>query len=225
MLKSKPQLHLHLRDLEIEQVDETKLLGVTLDSHLTWSSHIDNITKKMGGGLSMIRRCAEFLTPTSVVQVIQALVISHLDYCPVVWSNAAKRDLHKLQIAQNKAARLALKCNIRSNIRLIHQNLSWLLVEQRLTASLAVFFRNICLNKKPKCLYKNIHYTSNRHQYNTRHVAKGRFTALKPRTNAMKNTVMYRAMTFWNSLPVCITSINSKRHFKNRLKHFLIHPD
>ena len=89
----------------------------------------------------MIRRCAEFLTPTSAVQIIQALVISHLDYCPVVWSNAAKKDLHKIQIAQNK-------CNIRSNTLLIHQNLSWLLVEQRLTASLAVFFRNICFRKQ-----------------------------------------------------------------------------
>ena len=222
MLKSKPKLNLYLRELEIEQVDEVKLLGVTLDSHLTWSTHIDNVTKKMGGGLSMIRRCAEFLTPTSAVQVIQALVISHLDYCPVVWSNAAKKDLHKLQIAQNKAARLALKCNIRLNTQLIHQNLSWLLVEQRLTASLAVFFRNICLNKKPNCLYTNIHYTCDRHQYKTRHVAMGRFTAPKPKTNAMKNTVMYRAMTFWNSLPLCITEIKDKRHFKKRLKHFLV---
>ena len=103
MLKSRPKLNLYLRDLEIEQVDQTKLLGVTLDSHITWSMHIENVTKKMGGGLSMIRRCSEFLTPTSAVQVIQALVLSHLDYCPVVWSNAAKKDLSKLQIVQNKA--------------------------------------------------------------------------------------------------------------------------
>ena len=150
---------------------------------------------------------------------------SHISYpilATVVWSNATKKYLHRFQIAQNKAARLALRCNIRSNTLLIHQNLSWLLVEQRLTASLAAFFRNICLNEKPKCLYNNIHYTRDRHRYNTRHVAMGRFTAPKPRTEAMKNTVMYRAMTFWNSLPVCITEIKGKRHFKERLKRFLI---
>ena len=140
MLKSKPKLCLHLRDVEITQVDETKLLGVTLDSQLTWSTHIENITKKMGGGLSMIRRCAEFLTPASAVQVIQALVISHLDYCPAVWSSAAKKDLRKLQIVQNKAARLALKSTTRSNTLLNHRKLSWLFVEQRLAYSLAGFF-------------------------------------------------------------------------------------
>ena len=133
----------------------------------------------------------EFLTPTSAVQVLQALVLSHLDYCPVVWSNAAKKDLSKLQMVQNKAARLALKCNIRSCRTLqLHQKLSWLLVEQRLTASLAVFFRSICLNKRPKCLYNYVYYTSNRQTHNTRHVAMGRFTVPKPRTNALKNTVM-----------------------------------
>ena len=31
-------------------MEETKLLGVTLDSHLSWSTHINNITKKIGRG-------------------------------------------------------------------------------------------------------------------------------------------------------------------------------
>lgn len=218
-LKSNPKLNLSLRGLGIEQVDETKLLGITLDSHLSWSTHIENITKKMGRGLSMIRRCAELLTPTSAVQVIQALVLSHLDYCPAVWSSAAKKDLGKLQIAQNKAARLALRCKSRSNILNMHQNLSWLMVEHRLAASLTLFFRNICLKKKPNCLHKLIYYTSNRHSYTTRHVVMGRFTVPRPRSNAMRRTVMYRAMSFWNSLPLEITEIKGKMHFKKNTKN------
>ena len=85
-----------MNGIQIEQVEETKLLGVTLDSHLSWSTHINNITKNVGRGLSTIRRCAGLLTSTSVVQVIQALVLSHLDYCPAVWSSAAaKKGLEK----------------------------------------------------------------------------------------------------------------------------------
>lgn len=45
MLQSNPKLNLPLKGIKTEQVKETELLGVTLDSHLSWSTHIDNITK------------------------------------------------------------------------------------------------------------------------------------------------------------------------------------
>lgn len=126
MLQSNPKLNLPLKGIKTEQVKETELLGVTLDSHLSWSTHIDNITKIM-------ERCAEFLTSTSVVQVIQALVLSHLDYCPAVWSGATKKDVRKLQVTQNKAHKHLHKC------------VSWLKVEQRLLASFSLFL-GTCLS-------------------------------------------------------------------------------
>ena len=52
-------------------------------------------------------------------------------------------DIGKLQLAQNRAARLALKCTQRANINDMHVNLSWLKVEERLTASLLVIVRGI----------------------------------------------------------------------------------
>jgi hypothetical protein len=120
----------------VEQVEKAKLLGVTLDCKLSWSKHIDSMVVKMGRGLSVIKRCSAFLTPHSKKQVLQALVLSYLDYCPVVWSSAARKDLVKLQLTQNRAARLALHCNQRADINTMHTSLSWLRVEERLTASL-----------------------------------------------------------------------------------------
>ena len=49
-------------------------------------------------------------------QVLQALVLSYLDYCPVLWSSVARKHLVKLQLAQNKAARLALHFDQRADI-------------------------------------------------------------------------------------------------------------
>lgn len=221
MLKSSPKLKIMVGGTEVEQVDEAKLLGITLDSHLSWSTHINNITKKMGRGLALIRRCAEFLTPESVIHVIQALVLSHLDYCPVIWGSAVRNKLRKLQITQNKAARLALNCRKRSNIVIMHEKLSWLMVEQRLHVNIIMFFRNIYKNKKPACLYDEIQFTIDRHSYSTRHVSMERCTVKMPRTNAMKRTVMYRAMTAWNSLPPAITMIEEKQKFKKHLKNHI----
>jgi hypothetical protein len=51
-----------MNNVEIEQVEETKLLGVTLDCKLSWSKHIDATVAKMGRGLSIINCCSTFLT-------------------------------------------------------------------------------------------------------------------------------------------------------------------
>ena len=47
-LSAKPQLNLVMNGMAVEQVEETKLLVVTLDCKLSWSKHIDSMVVKMG---------------------------------------------------------------------------------------------------------------------------------------------------------------------------------
>ena len=95
--------------------------------------------------------------------------MSHLDYCSVVWSGATKRDLGKLQLAQNRAAQLALKSTRRANINDMHVNLSWLKVEERLTYSLLVFVRGVDKLKVSNCLFKILAHSSDTHANPSRH--------------------------------------------------------
>ena len=46
-LSSKPQLNLVMNGEVVEQVEETKLLGVTLDCKLSWTKHIDSMVVKI----------------------------------------------------------------------------------------------------------------------------------------------------------------------------------
>ena len=118
--------HLAIDNVIIEKVKVTKQVGVTLDWKLSWSNHVDTTVAKIGRRMSIIKHCSTFLptlstrqvlqvlvstflTTLSTRQVLQALVLSHLDYCSVLWSGATKKDLGKLQLVQNRAARLALR--------------------------------------------------------------------------------------------------------------------
>ena len=105
----------------------------------------------MGRSLFVIKRSSA-LTTLSTRQVLQALVLSHLDYSSVVWSGAIKRDLGKLQLAQNMAAQLALKSTQEANNDM-HVNLSWLKVEESLTSSLLAFVRSVAKLNVPSCLF------------------------------------------------------------------------
>ena len=117
---------------------------------------------KMGWGLSVIKRCSAFLTPHSTKPAGSSLILYWLLFSHNVWSSAAKTILVKLQLAQNRAARLALHCNQRDIINTMHASLSWLRVEERLTVSLLVFIRNNVLGIR-NCLHSQLTHSSDTH--------------------------------------------------------------
>ena len=220
-ISKKPQLNLKIKEVCIKQVQETKLLGVVIDDKLTWKTHINKMVNKMGSGISVIRRCKAYLTPKSTKLIMQALILSNLDYCPVVWSNVMAAIINKLQKVQNRAARIVLGCDLRTNVIKMHRNLGWLMVGDRLLYSLLIFIRNVSISKTPHVLHKELQYSSDNHSYTTRHAASGKFSLPKIKTNYSKRTVMYRAMHAWNLLPKNFEQRSSIKKFKLLVKKHL----
>ncbi len=124
-------LNLFINGVPIEQVTHVKLLGVMLDNTLSWSKHIDNIVS-VGKGIAVARKCSAFIPSSLLKDVVQSLVLSHLEYCPMVWSSALEKHLKKLQMVQNRAARLVLLYQFRANVSDMHRKLSWLPVKVKL---------------------------------------------------------------------------------------------
>lgn len=220
-INKNPVINIKINNTVIEQVHETRLLGVIVDSRLSWKKHISNIIAKMGRGISIMRRHANFLTSNIRNYVMKALILTYLDYCPAVWSNATGEYMNRLQLIQNRAARVALRCSYRRNIILMHKDLNWLLVEDRLLYSLLIFIRNISNSKFPSVLFKHLSFSVENHQYSTRHATKGNFTLPIVRTNAIKNTVVFRGMKEWNYLPKHILLTNDANKFKLYVKQHL----
>lgn len=153
LLRDEPSLVLEIDNIPVKQIYETKLLGITVDQHLTWSKHIDHIVSKMGRGFSMVKRVLKFIPQDIAKQVANALVLSQLDYYFAIWSSASMKDLNKLQVAQNKAARCVLQCSYSTYVIHMHDRLGRLTVTQRTSYVLLNLLRNIIVNKSPNVLY------------------------------------------------------------------------
>ena len=220
-LKSKPKINLMVENTIIEQVEEAKLLGVMIDSKLSWTAHIHKVVTKMNNGTAMVRRASTVLPYGSVKMVLQSLVLSCLDYCPQVWSAATKENLNRLQLAQNRAARLALRCPSRTNVNEMHKTLSWMTVDQRLVYSLTTFLFNLYHYGKPPKLALNLRLTNARHAYETRNAVNDHFTLPIPKSEALRRTAVYRAVSQWNKLPPLIIKIDNKWRFKKKVKEVI----
>lgn len=136
----------------------------------------------------MVKKYAlHFLTPHSTKQLLEARVLSHLDYYLVIRSGAPKKDRGKLQLVQNRAAHPALHSTQRANFNNTHTSLSWLKVEENI-------------------LYNQLTYSSDRYTYPTRQVTTGLFTVPKSKINVSQR--IYRAMVTWSS---SISNYSSKQ--------------
>lgn len=184
----------------IEQVTHTKLLGVRLESQLSWADQIDDIVTKMGRGIAMSRRCIPYCPPSVMKKVVQALVLSHLEYCCVIWSNAAQGHLKKLQIAQNRAARVALGCSFRTNVNKMHTTLFWLKVEDKFKMKLLCYMHNARFKNTPRSFVDKLVFSGFCHQHNTRQVSSGNLVVPFSRSNCMRKTVLFRSSYEWNQL-------------------------
>ena len=58
----------------IEQVQHAKLLGVTLDCHLTWEKNIDNLSSIVNSRLSLLRSIKPFLNHLCVLRFFNCCI-------------------------------------------------------------------------------------------------------------------------------------------------------
>ena len=90
----------------VDITSKTRNLGVIIDANFTLSSHINDLCKKAFFFINSIGRIRKYLPPDPLKRLVNALVISHLDYCNSLLCGLPSYELAKLQRVQNTAARL-----------------------------------------------------------------------------------------------------------------------
>ena len=107
------------------------ILVLFLDKNLTLTCHINETCRKAANAIRSIGRIPKYLTNENLEGLVNALVISRLDYCNSIL--LPKRELDKLQRAQNTAARLITGTKQYHHIKPALQKLQLLPVESRIT--------------------------------------------------------------------------------------------
>ena len=73
-------LNIQINNCTIDYVNHFKLLGVTIDSNLTWNIQTTNVCKKISSRIGLIRRLKNVLPSHTVHNLYYALIQSNIDY-------------------------------------------------------------------------------------------------------------------------------------------------
>ena len=99
---SNNQIDIEIDGKSIKRVKEAKSLGLFIDEHLSWTEHIEEISKKISSAIGALKRIRPFISESTALQIYQALILPHFDYCSPVWDELSVTLSDKLQKLQNR---------------------------------------------------------------------------------------------------------------------------
>jgi len=90
---------------QLEQVQSTKYLGVSITSDMKWIEHITNICMKASNTLSFLKRNINISNSNLKEKAYQSLVRPTLEYACTTWDPYQQNNKHCIEMVQQRAAR------------------------------------------------------------------------------------------------------------------------
>ncbi len=195
-------------------------LGVIFDDQLTFKEHIAKTAQSCRFALHNIRKIRPFLTEHAAQLLVQALVISRLDYCNALLAGLPSNTIKPLQMIQNAAARLVFNEPKRAHVTPLFVSLHWLPVAAHIqfktlmlayrttTGSAPTYFHSLL---RIYILYRSLRSASER-----------RLVVPSQRgSKSLSRTFSFTVPGRWNDLPTPIRNAGSLSIFKQQLKTHL----
>ena len=83
-----------------------ELLGVVIDSEVTFVKHIESLCWKTNRKLHALARVPNFMTLEKRCLVMKTFVFSQFNYCPLVWMCHSRKLNNKINRLQERALRI-----------------------------------------------------------------------------------------------------------------------
>ena len=220
----------HVTDINLTIGEETitskhvvRNLGATLDSvHVLSMDHqVNAVTLSMYYNIRRISRIKHHLTHEACKKAINATVLSRLDYHNGLLLGTSEKNIHRLQVAQNNAARLLTGTSRRDHITPVLQHLHWLPVRQRTTFKiLTVIQKSLHGNHAPTYMKGLLSL------YCPRRTLRSCSDQWKLEVSKVNNQYGARSLKtlgakLWNELPCDIQRPISQAMFRKHLKTLL----
>ena len=210
------EINIIIDDRTIKRVDHIKSLGLTIDAQLSWSKHVDEISKKVSSAIGALKRVRPFIPTDVPVQIYNALILPHFDYCSPVWDGMSVCLSDKLQKLQNRAARVITQSPFDTSSNLLLAMLRWEKLSLRRKKQKALIMYKTLNELAPdylQCLFTERHVND----YNRRNL-EGKLSLPNPNTNYLKRSFCYSGACLWNNLPQDLKSVCFIGQFKRGIK-------
>jgi len=215
-----PFLEVYLGGGKLPLCNSAKNLGLVIDSDLRYKKHINFLLQRSHCALKMIYSHRNVLDQKTKIMLCESLVLSHFNYCDVVYNNCIDAvDKKRIQRVQNSCLRFIWGVRGRERVSHLVRRTGWLNMAERRSFHALCFYHKILTTRTPPYLYNRIRFRTDVHNINIR--KKDEITIPKHKLEFFKRSFSYCIAKFYNCVPRYLKS-KSYFPFKCQLKLLIL---
>ncbi len=185
-----------------------------IDDKLNFTDHVTKTARSCRFALYNIKKIRPFLSEHATQLLVQALVLSRLDYCNALFAGLPASSIKLLQLIQNAAARLIFNELKRKHVTQFI-NLHWLPIAAYIKFKALMFAYRTTSGSAP--LYLNVLLQTYMPSRSLRSASEQRI--IVPSQRGTKSLSLFFSLTvpiWWNDMPNSIRAAKSLPIFKKR---------
>ena len=212
-----------INNINVNQVNSCRYLGIHPDSMLNWSDHIENLCKKLAPKIGIMRRLRHVVSREELLKIYQCTIQSVIDYSISVWGFAPNVYLERVQNLQNRAARI-ITGNYSRDIRGVDlvKDIGWFNIRQRRDYFVALLVFKSLNRMTPDYMTDMFTYAHEIGTYKTRSAFQNTLCVPRINKHVFSQSIQVTGPRVWNSLPSELRTADSFLSFKLLLKQFLL---
>ena len=208
-------------NFSINRTTSIKFLGITLDEHLTWKQHINEVCNKLKSLFHIFYNIRRYLSRENMKTLYYTLIYSRIKYGLSVYGQAGKTKLHKIQVLQNKLMKVLSSKKFRYSTDMLHNEFEILKVEDMLKQEVVTFVFNYFNDSLPSVFDNYYETLASTHGINTRH-GSSLIRKIKHKTDIAAHSIKIQGAELWNRLDVNLKSISNVKTFRKKYKFSII---
>ena len=131
-------------------VSSIRYLGVLMDEHLSWLTHISYVQNHVSRNIGIISRIRPFVNIKVALLLYFSLVYPYITYCNIIWASTYNTHLHQLNVLQKRIIRIIFLLTPLSSTVSAFTNNSLLNISQIHNLQTALFMFSYDFNSLPK---------------------------------------------------------------------------
>ncbi len=107
-VKKMSNFEVNMNSKRLSRVEETKILGVMIDSDLSFKSHTNTLSNNTSKVVSILSKARYYLPAFSLNLIYKSLIQSKFIYAPNLWGFTYKNNVKRIELVQKRAAKTIL---------------------------------------------------------------------------------------------------------------------
>lgn len=205
----------------IQEVKETKYLGIILDENLKFQSQVKSLCKKLKSNLNCFRFIRRELSHQAALMYMHAMIFSHLSYCITSWSQTSTSVLQPVISLYKQTIKVFDRKPMRWHHCNVIQKHGLFTFENFINFSiLKLVFK--CLNSHVSPPFSNLLLRRQASlRPNTRAAVSGNCVTPAFKSQFGRSSFSYHGSQLWNSLPTDLKLQSDLKTFTRGLKKWL----